>query len=182
MEWVNGVHPGKPFDGDDAEHMQWIYSEIGNDASQFVGPLVLNLLIKCIDPRTYCAIMRILAHLYYVLCTNILCFFLFRCDGEIDVELKHVRDAVAKKGQALHEEQDMVKKVALATLDILSVGASRSGLSSRATAAASHGLALTTVASSSPRSAAPAPSPSNCRQRQRGRPSALRSPNRPPRQ
>lgn len=76
----------------------------------------------------------------------------------------------------------MVKKVALATLDILSVGASRSGLSSRATAAASHGLALTTVASSSPRSAAPAPSPSNCRQRQRGRPSALRSPNRPPRQ
>ncbi|KAL5654539.1 hypothetical protein ACJX0J_033858, partial [Zea mays] len=45
IKW-DEVHPGKPFDGDDAEHMQWIYSEIGNDASQFVGPLVLNLLIK----------------------------------------------------------------------------------------------------------------------------------------
>ncbi|KAL5681722.1 hypothetical protein ACJX0J_008107, partial [Zea mays] len=105
------------------------------------------------------------------------------CDGEIDVELKHAREAMAKKGQALHEERDMVKKVALATLDILSVGASRSGLSSsRATTAASHGLSQATVASSSPHSAILAPSPSNCRQRQRGRPRALRSPNRPPRE
>lgn len=30
----------------------------------------LTILLKCIDSRTECAIMQILAHLYYALCTN----------------------------------------------------------------------------------------------------------------
>jgi hypothetical protein len=40
-------------------------------------PPSLKWLLKCIDPRTYYAIMRISAHLYYAPCTNILCFFSF---------------------------------------------------------------------------------------------------------
>lgn len=34
IKW-DEVHPGKPFDGDDAEHMQWIYSEALKRAELF---------------------------------------------------------------------------------------------------------------------------------------------------